>query len=143
MTAARISLDTLMATVGLYVGPTFGVSMRPMLKEGRDSVVICKKTERLQKADVALYKRGEQYILHRVIAVTEIGYLIRGDSCYSDETVAEDAVIGVLTCFYRGSRKINCSDFRYHTYVAWILGSYRLRRSFLGLKNRIHRWRKG
>ena len=82
---ACITIEELIETEGKYVGPTVGVSMLPMLKSGRDSVVIEKKQARLKPLDVALYKRGEKYVLHRVIETREGGYVIRGDNCYADE----------------------------------------------------------
>ena len=102
----KITIEALILTEGKYVGPTVGVSMLPMLKTGRDSVVIRKKEGRLKPLDVALYKRGEKYVLHRVISVIEGGYIIRGDNCYSDERIAEDAVFGVLTEFFRGEKRV-------------------------------------
>ena len=92
----QITIEELIGSEGRYVGPTVGVSMLPMLKTGRDSVVIVKKEARLRPLDVALYKRGDKYVLHRVISVIDGGYIIRGDNCYSDEKIPESAVFGVL-----------------------------------------------
>lgn len=39
----KLTIEELIAEEGKYVGPTVGVSMLPMLKSGRDSVVIVKK----------------------------------------------------------------------------------------------------
>ena len=81
---------------GWLVYKTKGVRMLPMLHENQDLVVIRTPEGRLKKYDVALYKRGETYVLHRVIGVTEGGYDIRGDNTYAIEKVPEEAVIGVL-----------------------------------------------
>jgi hypothetical protein len=70
--------------------------MRPLLHENRDLVVILKKDGRLRRYDVALYRRGTTYVLHRVVGVRDEGYLIRGDNTYALERVPEDAVLGVL-----------------------------------------------
>ena len=104
---ACITIEELIETEGKYVGPTVGVSMLPMLKSGRDSVVIEKKQARLKPLDVALYKRGEKYVLHRVIETREGGYVIRGDNCYADELVPEEAVFGVLTDRLQNGRKVS------------------------------------
>ncbi|MBQ7913604.1 MAG: S24/S26 family peptidase [Clostridia bacterium] len=122
---------------GQYVGPTAGVSMLPMLKNRRDTIVVNKKTERLKPWDVALYKRGEQYILHRVLQVTDSGYIIRGDNCYSDEIVPEEAVIGILTEFFRKDKHVICeSDKKYHRYIKNRLKTYKIRRFFVVTKSR-------
>ncbi len=128
-------IEDVLLTNGQYVGPTAGVSMLPMLKNRRDTIVVNKKTERLKPLDVALYKRGEQYILHRVLKVTDTGYIIRGDNCYADEIVPEEAVIGVLTEFFRKDKHIVCeSDKKYHRYVKNRLKTYKFRRFWVRLK---------
>ena len=117
-----------------YVGPTKGGSMLPMLKEGRDSVVICPKTERLKPLDVALYTLGDNYVLHRVIKVVPEGYLIRGDNCYFDELVKESQVIGVLTEYFKKNERINLSDKKYLRYAKRRVKNYRVRLFFHRLK---------
>ncbi len=125
-------IEDVLFSTGQYVGPTAGVSMLPMLKNRRDTIVVTKKTERLQPLDVALYKRGDLYVLHRVLQVTDTGYIIRGDNCYSDEIVPEKAVIGVLTEFFRKDKHIVCAtDKKYHHYVKRRLKTYKARRVFV------------
>lgn len=91
--------------------------MQPMLHENRDIVVIQATEEPLKPMDVAFYKRGEQYILHRVISVKDDDYLIRGDNTYVMERVPRDAVIGVLTSFQRKGKTVSAEDFRYRAYA--------------------------
>lgn len=129
---ACVTIEELIETEGKYVGPTVGVSMLPMLKSGRDSVVIEKKQARLKPLDVALYKRGEKYVLHRVIETREGGYVIRGDNCYADELVPEEAVFGVLTEYFRGEKHIDCkTDEKYLRYVKRRVKNYPVRRIFV------------
>lgn len=85
-----------------------GNSMWPTVKNKRQSVVIGKKTERLTPYDVALYIRSDgKAILHRVLAVTDFGYITCGDSLFTEERVEESSVIGVLEGFYRGKKYID------------------------------------
>lgn len=129
---ACITIEELIETEGKYVGPTVGVSMLPMLKSGRDSVVIEKKQARLKPLDVALYKRGEKYVLHRVIETREGWYVIRGDNCYADELVPEEAVFGVLTEYFRGEKHIDCkTDEKYLRYAKRRVKNYPVRRIFV------------
>ena len=131
-------IEDVLLTHGQYVGPTVGVSMLPMLKNRRDTIVVAKKTERLKPLDVALYKRGEQYVLHRVLQVTDTGYIIRGDNCYADEIVPEDNVIGVLTEFFRKDKHIVCAtDEKYHRYVKNRLKTYKIRRFYVLIKMKL------
>lgn len=124
---------------GCYIGPTVGVSMLPMLKTRRDTIVVKRKTERLKPLDVALYMRKDSYILHRVLEVTDTGYIIRGDNCYADEIVPEEAVIGVLTEFFRKNKHYDCTDERYLRYVKKRLKTYKSRRFFVCTKQKIVR----
>lgn len=132
----KLKIEEALVRCGKYVGPTVGVSMLPMLKTGRDSVVILPKTERLKRYDVALYKRGEAYVLHRVIEVAEGGYVIRGDNCYADERVKEESVIGVLTEFFRGNKHVFCTDKKYLSYAARRVRTYPVRRFFVRIKRK-------
>jgi len=106
----------------------------PMLKNRRDTIVVVPKTERLKPLDVALYKRGEAYVLHRVLKVVDGGYIIRGDNCYADEDVPEETVIGVLSEFFRKGKHYTCTDKKYLKYVRKHLKHYKCRRFFVILK---------
>ena len=128
MNVEKKSIETVLLENGKYIGPTVGISMLPMLKNRRDTIVVLPKTERLKPLDVALYKRGDAYILHRVLEVKENGYIIRGDNCYADENVPESAVIGVLSEFFRKGKHYNCTDEKYLKYVHKRLKGYKCRR---------------
>ena len=77
------TFEDILARDGRLVYKTRGVSMEPMLRQNRDLVVIRVPGSRLKKYDVALYKRGKDYVLHRVIGVADGHYLIRGDNNYA------------------------------------------------------------
>ena len=128
------TIEEVLLLHGQYVGPTVGVSMLPMLKNRRDTIVVRAKTERLQRLDVALYRRGDAYILHRVLQPIDGGYIIRGDNCYTDEKVPEDAVIGVLTEYFRKGKHFYCTDKKYRNYAERRLKTYKIRRFFVVLK---------
>ena len=130
------TIESVLSTHGKYIGPTVGVSMLPMLKNRRDTIVVLPKTERLKRLDVALYKRGDAYVLHRVLQPIEDGYLIRGDNCYSDEHILEEDVIGVLSEFFRKGKHYLCTDKKYLKYVEKRLKTYKRRRFFVLLKSR-------
>ena len=75
-----MTFEKLLEEDGKLVYRTRGVSMEPMLRQNRDLVVIEVPSSRLKKYDVALYRRGTSYVLHRVIGVKSDHYLIRGDN---------------------------------------------------------------
>ena len=137
MEREKLKIEDAVAEQGVYIGPTVGVSMLPMLKNRRDTIVVKPKTERLKRLDVALYKRGDDYVLHRVLAPVEGGYIIRGDNCYAAENVPEEAVFGVLTEFFRKDKHILCTDKKYLRYAERRVKTYRFRRFFVRIKWKI------
>ena len=139
MAGEILKIEEVLEREGVFIGPTKGVSMRPLLKTGRDTIVVKKKEKRLSPLDVALYRRGADYVLHRVLQVTDTGYIIRGDNCYEDEVVQEDLVIGVLTEFFRKNKHYFVDDKKYLSYVHHRLKNYPLRRFFVRLKGKIRR----
>ena len=74
-------------------------------------------SSRLKRFDVALYRRGGDYVLHRVIKVRDGSYLIRGDNTFTLESVRDDAVIGVLTDFVRKGKEHGVTERGYRAYV--------------------------
>ena len=104
------SIGEILARDGVIVYRTKGTSMEPMLRQNRDLVTIRVPSSRLQKYDVALYRRGEDCILHRVIGFEDGGYRIRGDNTWRVEHVPEADVIGVLTEFTRKGKAHRVTD---------------------------------
>lgn len=116
--------------------------MMPMLHQNRDLVVIVPPEGRLKKYDVALYRRGKAYVLHRVIQVKEHGYLIRGDNTYAFENVSDEAVLGVLTAFTRKGKPYSVANRAYRCYASFWHAVYPVRRLAVkawGLAKRIAR----
>ena len=57
-----------------------GVSMLPMIRQGKDEVILSPPPPRLKKYDIPLYRRENgKYILHRVVKVGE-SYTCIGDN---------------------------------------------------------------
>ena len=136
-TGEKHKIEDVLAEHGVYVGPTVGVSMLPMLKNRRDTIVVKPKIERLKRLDVALYRRGDAYVLHRVLEAVDGGYIIRGDNCYADENIPEDAVFGVLTEFWRKNKHFYCTDKKYIKYAEKRLKTYKIRRFFVRFKGKM------
>ena len=109
--------EQLIKEQGFVCSTIVGRSMYPMLRNRKDTIVVKKVDEQLKKYDVPLYKRDGKYILHRIIAVKSDHYVICGDNCYEREYVTEDMIIGVLSEFYRGDKKIQLDNVFYKSYV--------------------------
>lgn len=96
-----------------------GVSMMPLLKQGRDLFTVRKKgKERCKKYDVVLYRRPpSHYVLHRVIQVRRRDYVILGDNCVSKEYgITDRDIIGVMTGFVHKGKKHTVDEFGYRLY---------------------------
>ena len=114
-----LGFEEILKRDGVLVYKTQGVSMRPMLKQNRDLVTIRPVSGRLKKYDVPLYrKKGGGYLLHRIIAVTENGYVIRGDNTYVKElNVTDNDIVGVLTAFKRKGKDYTVESKGYRLYA--------------------------
>ena len=130
------TIEQQIAENGFYISTTVGISMRPMLRNRRDRVII-RSTEgkRLSKWDLPLYKRPDgKYVLHRIIEVRDGYYVIRGDNTYAKEHVPDDWIVGVMTEFYRGERHVLATNRGYRRYAAFWQTVYPLRLPFHWLR---------
>lgn len=127
---------------------TAGISMRPMLRQHKDIAVIKRTNGRLKKNDVPLYHRkgSDKFILHRILKVTDDGYVIRGDNLFKNEyDIKDENIVGVLKAFYRNGKYIDCQKSAgYKVYVFLNRVSYPVRylwrvilRPFLGKIKRL------
>ena len=94
-----------------------GVSMLPMLRQGRDCVILSPLPEKLKKYDLPLYLRDNgKYVLHRVVAVGET-YTCIGDNQFVYEPgLRHDQMIGLVTGFCRDKKQYSVEDPRYRLY---------------------------
>lgn len=95
---------------GVYATCAVGTSMRPMLGNRRDVVIVVPPSAPPKKYDVVLYRDRERYVLHRVVAVKSTEYVIRGDNTYFREHVAPEQIIGVLSSFDRKGKRFEASS---------------------------------
>ena len=114
-------IEDVLVAEGFYLGPPVGVSMWPMLRNRHDVMMVVPAARELRRYDVALYRRGEKYVLHRVVGHYENGfeegYVICGDNCVTLEYIPRENVLGVLSGFYRDGHRIDCEMSRgYHAY---------------------------
>lgn len=118
--------------------------MRPMLRDRRDTIVVEPlHGRRLRRFEIPLYRRGDDYVLHRCVEVHPDGYTMLGDNCLSKEPgISDERVIGVLTGFYRGEKKIDMEGLPYRAYARVWYAIYPLRccvmqaRAFAGCAKR-------
>ena len=98
-----------------------GTSMLPMLRQGRDTVVLSPLPARLRKYDLPLYQRADgQYVLHRVVAAGE-SYTCIGDNQFELERgLTHGQMIALVTAFTRDGRECRVTSPGYRLYCrAW------------------------
>lgn len=94
-----------------------GTSMRPMLRQGIDKVVLSPLPGKLKKYDLPLYQRDNgAYVLHRIVKAEDT-YTCIGDNQFQLEPgVRSDQMIGVVTAFYRGAKRWEVTSCSYRLY---------------------------
>lgn len=97
--------------------PFRGVSMLPMLRQGKDSVELSPLPATLKKYDLPVYRRSNgQYVMHRVVKVTGDCCICLGDNTESFETIRRDQMIGIVSAFRRGEKRIEVTSLAYGLY---------------------------
>lgn len=94
-----------------------GISMLPMLHQGRDTVTLAPIHGELKKYDLPLYRRDDgAFILHRIVGTGET-YTCIGDNQYElEQGVRRDQMIAVVTSFTRNGERVEVTDLRYQIY---------------------------
>ena len=123
-TVRRVGFEELLKTDGYLVYTVVGISMLPLLRQGRDIVEIRPLHGRARKRDVVFYRRGNRFILHRVRKVLPQGYIIAGDHNQLEEKdVTDSMILGVMTRVIRNGKSIPTTDRRYRLY-AWLWSAF-------------------
>lgn len=125
------NVEELLKTCDEVMTCTRGISMRPLLRQGRDIVVIKKPQFPLKVGDAPIYKvkNKKELVLHRILKVNDDGsYIIRGDNLFFKEHVFENQIVGVMRAFYREGKYCECEkSLKYKVYVFLNRISYPLR----------------
>lgn len=97
--------------------PFQGVSMLPMLRQGKDRVELGPLPEKLKKYDLPVYQiPSGKYLMHRVLKVTPTHYICLGDNTLEYETILPEQMIGVVTAFQRNGKRIEVTNPLYRLY---------------------------
>jgi len=97
--------------------PFVGVSMLPMLRQKKDTVELAPLPERLKKYDLPVYQYPSgKYVMHRVVDVREDHYVCLGDNTYEYERITRDMMVGVVSAFKRGDKRIEVTAPSYRLY---------------------------
>ena len=117
-----------------------GVSMRPMLRQGKDSVELSPLPGRLKKYDLPVYRRADgQYVMHRIVRVKEDYYICLGDNTLGTEKIYPEQMIGVVSAFKRGEKRIEAGNKWYRLYCRFWVCVSPVRIAWCKLKNKMKR----
>lgn len=118
-----------------------GMSMRPLLRDSRDRVVLRSAVaEDITKGSVVLFHYKGSHILHRIKRIEAEKITFAGDGNYKIiEQASADAVIGVAIAVIRPSeRRVNTRSLRWRVASAIWLGLPAFaRRCILGVMRRL------
>jgi len=117
-----------------------GSSMKPMLTENRDTVILKPITEAPVAGDIMLYRRDNgKFVLHRIIRVTPQGYLFSGDNQYVLEEVSREQLLAVVSAFVRKGKTCALHTLGYRLYRwAWVK-LFWLRKPYIKLRRKLGR----
>lgn len=97
--------------------PFRGVSMLPMLRQGKDSVELSPLPDRLKKYDLPVYQYPSgKVVMHRVVDVKADHYICLGDNLTQLETIYPEQLIAVVSAFKRGEKRISVDALSYRVY---------------------------
>jgi len=114
---------------GFIVYPNVGISMMPIIREGKDLMYIKKVDRPLKRLDPILFKRPGvvgrgAYVLHRIMKVNKDNtYFVMGDNEFRGEIVKQENVLGILVSVKRNDKDLMCDSIGYkiYVYVWWFI----------------------
>lgn len=127
----NMSIEDALEEFGSIIWNGKGVSMRPLIRDSVDYVVIEKADREIRPYDVVLYARDtyatgdtarkQNYVLHRFIKRDGDKCVILGDNCITYEYVPADKIVGVMTGLVRNGKPHDFDSASYKTYMnLWI-----------------------
>ena len=113
-----------------------GNSMRPLLRNGRDRIILKKATEEdLCKGAVMLFRYRGTYCVHRVVRIDGDTVIFAGDGNYRTE---ERAARGDIMAVRPSDRIVECASIRWRLQSAvWLALPQIVRRGILGVLRRL------
>lgn len=94
-----------------------GISMLPMLKQGRDTVTLTAVTKPLKKYDIPLYRRDNgKYVLHRIIKIGESFTCIGDNQFTAEQDIKKEQIIAIVSAFTRNGKEYSVDNLCYKIY---------------------------
>ena len=114
--------------------PARGNSMRPLVRNAKDSVILTAyKGQPVGVGDAVFYRRNNgTYVLHRIVNVDKYGKLIlMGDNqCIEEKGIHTEDIVAIPVAFIRGEKPIYCDSLGYKRYAKFWAKTRFLRRVY-------------
>lgn len=120
--------------------PFRGISMLPLLRQGKDFVDLSPLPSRLQKYDLPVYRYPSgKIVMHRVVGVKDDHYICLGDNTYRYEKIRPEWMIGKVTAIRRGEKRIEVTSPLYRLYSRIWVAIYPMRKCWRWVKPKLRR----
>ena len=95
-----------------------GKSMMPLLREGKDSVLLV-KPDNIQKNDIVLFVRESgQFVMHRVVKIKGDEYIMCGDyQCVLERGIKKENIVAKVKGVFRENEYNDLTSKEYKKYV--------------------------
>lgn len=119
-----------------------GISMLPLIRQGRDSVTLEEIKKPLKRFDIVLYQRDDgKYILHRIVSVGKTITCIGDNQFNYEKNLRHDQMLARVSAFSRGDKQYSVNYVPYRIYcVLWYI-TRPVRHLFAKVKARIKKSR--
>ncbi len=97
-----------------------GISMRPLIRQGIDEVIIKKADAKPKKNDIVFYCRDSgDFVLHRLIGFDKNNqFIMRGDNqTVKEYGISEKHVIGIVKSVIRDGKNIDASSLLFNLWA--------------------------
>lgn len=95
-----------------------GISMLPMIRQGKDSVSLSKPPEKLKKFDIPLYRRADgSFVLHRVVKVGKTYTCIGDNQFVFEKGIEHKQVIALCTAITRDGKTQSVYSMKWRVYA--------------------------
>ena len=113
-------LQEILQSGGEFVLTPRGHSMMPLLRSGRDRVVLISPTA-LEKGDIVLFRRpAGEYVLHRIVEKNDASFTVCGDAQCAPEDVLPEQIIACVKTVYLGKKALCRNTLSYRCYLFFV-----------------------
>ena len=112
-----------------------GTSMLPLLRQGKDSVALVKKSDNLKKGDVIFYRRPNgQFVLHRIVKKPQNRvYILCGDNQTAlEKGITDSMIIASVSAVYKKEKRVEINTLGQGFYKSlWCIMPFRYTMLFI------------